>query len=126
MQRLVNFANLRITESNFPTLPKEQLREIVAEITKAIPDEDRVIALDRVLAFVDKSAIVPKDVPGLKADPPVIFFSSTPAVRRELRRRSDLESDRQERSDSSRSTPTGMCSSTSRPRLSTSATTTAG
>ena len=75
MQRLVNFANLRITESNFPTLPKEQLREIVAEITKAIPEEDRVIALDRVLAFVDKSTIVPKDVPGLKADPPVIFFS---------------------------------------------------
>ena len=79
-ERLVNFANMRITESNFPTLPKEQLREIVAEITKAIPEDDRVIALDRVLAFVDKSTIVPKDVPGLKADPPVIFFSNTPAV----------------------------------------------
>ena len=79
-QRLVSFANLRITESNFPTVPKEQLREIVAEITKAIPEDDRVIALDRVLASVDKSAIVPRDVPGLKADPPVIFFSSTPAV----------------------------------------------
>ena len=91
-ERLVNFANLRITESNFPTLPKEQLREVVAEITKAIPEEDRVIALDRVLAFVDKSTIVPKDVPGLKADPPVIFYSRTPGGRRELRRRSDLES----------------------------------
>ena len=79
-QRLVNFANLRITESNFPTVPKEQLRDIVAELTKAIPEEDRVIALDRVLAFIDKSAVVPKDVPGLKADPPVIFFSNTPAV----------------------------------------------
>ena len=67
-------------KSNFSTLPKEQLHEVVAEITKAIPEEDRVIALDRVLAFVDKSAIVPKDVPGLKADPPVIFFSQTPAV----------------------------------------------
>ena len=32
------------------------------------------------MAFVDKSAIVPKDVPGLKADPPAIFFSRTPAV----------------------------------------------
>src|SRR5215203_295939 len=79
-QRLVNFANLRITESNFPTVPKEQLREIVAEVTKSIPEEDSLIALDRVLAFVDKSTIVPKDVPGLKADPPVIFFSNTPAV----------------------------------------------
>src|SRR5688500_17196514 len=38
-QRLVSFANLRITESNFPTVPKEQLREIVAEITKAIPED---------------------------------------------------------------------------------------
>jgi hypothetical protein len=79
-ERLVNFADLRITESNFPTVPKEQLREIVAEITKAIPVEDRVIALDRVLAFVDKSSIVPKDVPGMKADPPVIFYNTTPAV----------------------------------------------
>jgi hypothetical protein len=78
--RLVNFGNLRITESNFPTVPKEQLRDLVAEISKAIPDNDPVIALDRVLAFVDKSAIVPRNVPGLKADPPVIFFSSTPAV----------------------------------------------
>ena len=67
-------------ESNFPTVPKEQLREIVAEVTKSIPDEDRIIALDRVLAFVDKSTIVLKDVPGLKADPPVIFYSNTPAV----------------------------------------------
>jgi hypothetical protein len=79
-QRLVNFANLRITESSFPTVPKEQVRDLVAELSKAIPENDRVIALDRVLAFVDKSTIVPKDVPGLKADPPVIFFSSTPAV----------------------------------------------
>ena len=78
--RLVNFANLRITESNFPTLTKEQLREVVAEITKAIPENDRVIALDRVLAYVDKSTIVPKNVPGLKADPPTIFFSQTPAI----------------------------------------------
>ena len=75
-------------------MPKENLQETVAEITKAIPEDDRVIALDRVLAFVDKSTIVPKDVPGLKADPPTIFFSQTPAVRRQLRRRADLEPDR--------------------------------
>ena len=78
--RLVKFGNLRITESNFPTVPKEQLREIVTELTNAIPEADRLIALDKVLAFVRKSAIVPKDVPGLKADPPVIFYSNTPAV----------------------------------------------
>ena len=79
-QRLVSFANLRITESNFPTIPKEQVRDLVTELAGAIPEYDRVIALDRVLAFVDKSTVVAKDVPGLKADPPVIFYSTTPAV----------------------------------------------
>jgi hypothetical protein len=79
-ERLVSFNPMKITEANFPTLQKEQIREVVAQIDKAIPDDDRVIALDRVLANVDKSAIVPKNVEGIKADPPTIFFSKTPAV----------------------------------------------
>jgi hypothetical protein len=79
-ERLVNFANMHITQASFPNLPKENLKETVAEITKAIPQDDRVIALDRVLAAVDKSTIKPKDVPGLKSEPPKIFFSQTPAV----------------------------------------------
>ena len=79
-ERLVNFSDLKITESNFPTLPKEQMREVVAEIEKAIPDDDRVIALDRVLASLDNSQIMPKNVEGVKADPPAIFFSTKPAV----------------------------------------------
>ena len=58
----------------------EQVREVVDEIVKAIPTEERVIALDRVLAYVDKSQITPKNVEGVKADPPVIFFSKTSAV----------------------------------------------
>ena len=39
-----------------------------------------MIALDRVLASIDKSQIMPKDVEGVKADPPAIFFSNAPAV----------------------------------------------
>ena len=78
--RLVNFQKLKIAEANFPTLPKETVKEIAAEIDKAMPDDDRVIALDRVLANLDKSQIVPKNVEGIKSDPPVIFFSKTPAV----------------------------------------------
>ena len=39
-----------------------------------------MIALDRVLANLDKSQIVPKNLEGIKADPPSIFFSKTPAV----------------------------------------------
>ena len=43
-----------------------------------MPDDEKVIALDRVLANIDKSQIVPKNVEGIKADPPSIFFSTTP------------------------------------------------
>ena len=32
------------------------------------------------LASIDKSQIIPKNVEGVKADPPTIFFSQTPAV----------------------------------------------
>ena len=78
--RLVSFSDMAVTESNFPSLSKDQTREIVAEVVKSIPTEDRVIALDRVLAAVDKSQILPKNVEGVKADPPPICFSQTPAV----------------------------------------------
>ena len=79
-ERVVSLQNLKIVEANFQTLPKEQVREIVAAIDKAFPDDERVIALDRVLANIDKSTIVPKNVEGVKADPPTVFFSKTPAV----------------------------------------------
>jgi hypothetical protein len=78
--RLVSFAPMRITEANFPTLEKEQVREVTTEIDKSIPDEERVIALDRVLAHVDKSQILPKNAEGVKAEPPKIFYSEGPAV----------------------------------------------
>lgn len=79
-QRLVKFATLKIVEANFPTLSKELTREIVSQIEKSIPEEDRVIALDRVLAYLHKSQIIPKNVEGLKSDPPKIFLSRTPAI----------------------------------------------
>jgi hypothetical protein len=79
-ERLVHLTNLKIVEANFPTLSKDQSREVVAEIDKGIPNDDRVIALDRVLANIDKSGVVPRNVEGVKADPPPVFFSKTPAV----------------------------------------------
>jgi hypothetical protein len=79
-ERVVSFQKMKIVEANFQTLPKEQIREVVEAIDKVIPDDERVIALDRVLANLDKSLIVPKNVEGIKADPPTIFFSKTPAV----------------------------------------------
>ena len=79
-ERLVNFSDFRLTETNFPGLPREQLKTAIAEITSTIPKEERVIALDRVLANIDTSAIIPKNVEGVKNDPPTIFYSATPAV----------------------------------------------
>ncbi len=78
--RLVSFQKLKIAEANFQTLDKEQVRQIVAEMEKGMPPDDRIIALDRVLANLNKSEIVPKNVEGIKADPPTVFFSKTPAV----------------------------------------------
>jgi hypothetical protein len=77
-QRLVKFSSLKITESNFQTLTKDQTREIVTEVEKNLPQEDRVIALDRVLAYVDKSTVNPKNVEGLKADAPRIIITQSP------------------------------------------------
>jgi hypothetical protein len=79
-ERLVRFSPLQITQANFATLPREQLRDLVTEISATIPEDDRVIALDRVLASVDKSQILPKNIDNIKADPPRIFFSTKPAV----------------------------------------------
>jgi hypothetical protein len=78
--RLVSFTAMKIVEANFPDLPKEQLREVTAAVDQSMLPDDRVIALDRVLANIDKSQIVPKNVEGIKADPPPIFFSKTAAA----------------------------------------------
>src|SRR5678815_2223593 len=77
-ERLVNYSDLTITEANFPTLDKAQIHDMTNEISAAI--RPGIIGLDRVLAGVDKSQIIPKNVEGLKADPPQIFFSMTPAI----------------------------------------------
>ena len=79
-QRLVSFADFKITETNFSTLPPDQLRKFVAELQLAVPLDERVIALDRVLANLDKSQIIPKNVDGVKAEPPPIFYSTAPAL----------------------------------------------
>jgi hypothetical protein len=79
-QRLVKFSTLKLSEANFPTLPKDVTRELVSELEKRIPTDDRFIALDRVLVQVNKSEIIPKNVEGLKSDPPKILLSKTPAI----------------------------------------------
>ena len=79
-ERLVRFDAIDLTESNFPKLSRQQTAEVTTFIRDTIPEKDRVIALDRMMAAIETSEIVPKDVTGVKADPPTIFFSSTPAI----------------------------------------------
>ena len=79
-QRLVDFSSFGITQSNFPGSTREQAGAAVAAIKAAMPVNERVIALDRVLAYLDASTIRAKNVNGVKADPPVVFFSTRPAV----------------------------------------------
>jgi hypothetical protein len=79
-ERLVRFPLVKVTEANFPKLDRDQIREVVGTITDGIPQQERVIGLDRVLASVEKSQIVPKEAKGLKADPPMIFYSTSHAV----------------------------------------------
>jgi hypothetical protein len=78
--RLVNFTDVKLTESNFPALTNDQVREVVATINTSVPQGALVIGLDRVLARLDKSQIVPKNVAGVKADPPTIFYSTSRAI----------------------------------------------
>ena len=80
-ERLVDLDNITISESNFPSLSREQLREVVTQLVEdALPAEDRVIALDRVLENFDKSLVTARGVEGVKADPPRIFWSTGPAM----------------------------------------------
>jgi hypothetical protein len=78
--RLVSFADLRIAEMNVPALDRGVVQRLEADLVQAIPPGERIIALDRVLAAIDKSTIRVRNTPGVKADPPVVYFSVTPAV----------------------------------------------
>jgi hypothetical protein len=78
--RLVRFSPVKVTETSFKDLSRDQLQDLVAAMDNGIPEQERVIALDRVLANMDKSEIIPKNADGVKSDPPAIFYSSRPAI----------------------------------------------
>jgi len=78
--RLVKFTRIRVAETNFPSLPREQVRDIAETLGNGIPEEERVIALDRVLASINTSQIRIANVNSIKADPPTIYYSTRPAI----------------------------------------------
>lgn len=79
-ERLVRLATLDVTDAQFGAAGRDRTRRIVADLVRLVPQPDRVIALDRVLAGLDTSRLRANAVDGVKADPPVIHVSRTPAV----------------------------------------------
>jgi len=79
-ERLVDFSSFRILSANFVGASKEEAAAIVADLKASIPHRERVLALDRVLASFDASRIRAKNTDGVKADPPAVFYSTSPAL----------------------------------------------
>jgi hypothetical protein len=72
--------DLKITEYNFTSLAPDQVKAFVADV-QALPVNERVIDLDRMLAYLDASPLVKvNNVESIKADPPKVFTSTTPAI----------------------------------------------
>ena len=71
--------DLRITEFNFKTLSPDQVKTLVANV-QSLPQNERVIDLDRLLAYINKSPLQVKNVEGIKADPPKVFNAAAPAI----------------------------------------------
>ena len=77
-ERVVSM-DLRITEYHFSSLSPEQVKTLVAEV-QARPRNERVIDLDRVLAYVNDSPLQVKNADSIKADPPKVFWAPAPAA----------------------------------------------
>jgi hypothetical protein len=79
-ERLVNVTDVKLADPHFASLANDQIRDVVSAIEQGVPRGALTIALDRVLARLDKSQILPMNVTGVKADPPVIFYSTSTAI----------------------------------------------
>jgi hypothetical protein len=86
-ERLVSFSELKIAEPSFPTLPARHGQDCRRGDHRAMPLDERVIALDACCEHRQEPDL-PKNVEGVKADPPPIFFSQTPRARQHRRSRS--------------------------------------
>jgi hypothetical protein len=71
--------DLKITQFSFPSLSPDQVKALVADV-QALPERQRIIDLDRLLAYVADSPLQVKETAGLKADPPKIFSAPAPAI----------------------------------------------
>ena len=78
-ERMVNLVKVDVTSMSFPSLDKAESQEVLAEIRKSLPKENMLVALDRVMAAVDRTQISAKGVK-INTEPPPIFYSTKPAI----------------------------------------------
>lgn len=80
--RMVKFTKFKITEINLPTITPDDAKKIAAALEAELPDEDKSLELEKVLAAVDKSqlAIEKSENPNVKAEPPTVLYSASPAI----------------------------------------------
>ncbi len=79
INRMVTFEDLKLTKSNFPTLP-DQGAAYMRALQNRISSDMRTIALDRIEASLAASGTVkPASVP-VNNDPPRILISYSPAI----------------------------------------------
>jgi hypothetical protein len=76
--RTVVFENLKITKSDFPTLPNRGAA-YAAELQKNFASDLKTISLDRLEASLAMAGIKPPTVP-VKNDPPQVIVSYSPAI----------------------------------------------
>ena len=76
--RTVVFENLKITKSDFPTLP-DHGASYAAELQTEVANKVRTIALDRLTASLALNGVKPPTVP-VQNNPPQIIVSESPAI----------------------------------------------
>ncbi len=78
--RTVLFFDLQIQESRFPSVDSTQASRLTDLVASVIPEE-RAVALDRVLAYVEEESALDRarENPVSEA-PPLIFYSDRPAI----------------------------------------------
>ena len=78
--RLVRLVKLNITEANFPGVDREVARKLIGELQNAMPKTEMIMALDRVLAAVERSEIKTGSDIAINTEAPPIFVSERPAI----------------------------------------------
>ncbi len=78
-RRLVKIMNLQASDLKFPSLEPGVIGKISDEIGKAVPKDDLLISLDRMLTNLQRSQAQIQEV-NVKNDPPKVFVNFKPSV----------------------------------------------